>query len=68
MLVQFLMHLLRWCLMQFVAKPMIEWMIIRPLSRLLLDDGDSDGVMIGEVVEADIEDMAGVGAEIEEMG
>ena len=54
--------------MQFVAKPMIEWMIIRPLSRLLLDDGDSDGVMIGEVVEADIEDMAGVGAEMEEMG
>ena len=52
MFVQFLLHLLRWWLLKFVATPMIERLVILPLTRLLLGDDDSDGVMMGESVEA----------------
>ena len=66
--VQFLLHLLLWWLLKFVAKPMIERLVILPLTRLLLDDGDSDGVMIGESVEAGIGDITDSGVEGGEMG
>ena len=68
MFVQFLLHLLRWWLLKFVAMMMIERLVILPLTRLLLDDGASDGVVIGESVEADIGDITDSGVEGGEMG
>ena len=66
--VQFLLHLLRWWLLKFVATPMIDRLVILPLTRLLLDDGASDGVVIGESVEAGIGDITDSGVEGGEMG
>ena len=65
--VQCLLHLLWFWLLKFVATPMIERLVMLPLTRLLLGDDDSDGVRIGENVEAGSGDMAGGGVEGGEM-
>ena len=68
MFVQCFLHLLRWWLLKFVATPMIERLVILPLTRLLLGDDDSDGARIGESLEAGSGDGAGSGVEGGEMG
>ena len=66
LVVQILMHLLRWCLVHFVAKPVFEWIMIRLLSRFLLEGFASDGAGLEDVVDVDIEDVAGAIADMEE--
>ena len=62
------MQLLRWSIMHFIAKPLIEWGVIRPLSKLLLEGISSDGAVLDGVVESDAEDMVGTSIDMEETG
>ena len=66
--VRVLMQLLRWSIMHFVAKPLIKWGVIRPLSKLLLEGISSDGAVLEGVMEADVEDVVGTSIDMEEMG
>ena len=49
-LVNFLMGLLRWGIITYVAKPFVDWVIIKPISDMLLGGSPVD------VIEGAIED------------
>ena len=66
--VRVLMQLLRWSIMHFIAKPLMEWGVIRPLSKLLLERTSSDGAVLEGVMEADVEDVVGTSIDMEETG
>ena len=65
LVVRVLMQLLRWCLVHYIAKPLIEWAVIRPLSKLLLGEISVNGAVLKDVMEADVEDLAGASIEMD---
>ena len=54
--------------MHYIAKPLIEWAVIRPLSKLLLGEVAVDGDVLEDVMEADVEDLAGASIEMNGTG
>ena len=54
--------------MHYIAKLLIKWAVIRPLSKLLLEGISSDGAVLEGVMEADVEDVVGTSIDMEETG
>ena len=59
-LVKFLMGLLRWCIITYIAKPLVEWAVIKPISEMLLGEVPVDGGVLEDAIEADVEDGVSV--------
>ena len=68
LVVRVLMQLLRWCIMHYITKPLVEWAVIRPLSEMLLGEISVDGAVFEDVMEADAEDLAGASIEMNGTG
>ena len=68
LVVRLLMQLLRWCIMHYITKPLVEWAVIRPLSEMLLGEIPVDGGVLEDAIEADVEDVAGVSVEMNGTG
>ena len=51
--------LLRWCIIHYIAKPLVEWAVIKPISEMLLGEVPIDGGVLEDVIEADVEGVAG---------
>ena len=54
--------------MHYIAKPLIEWAVIRPLSKMLLGEVTDDGDMLEDVMKADVEDLAEASIEMNGTG
>ena len=67
-LVKFLMGLLRWCIINYIAKPFVEWAVIKPISEMLLGEVPLDGGVLKNAIEADVESVAGVNVGINGTG
>ena len=55
-LVNCLMGLLRWGIITYIAKPLVEWAIIKPISEMLLGGSPVDAIegAIEDAIEADV--------------
>ena len=58
-LVNFLMGLLRWGIITYIAKPLVESAIIKPISEMLLGGSPVDAIedTIADAIEDAIEDV-----------
>ena len=54
--------------MHYITKPLVEWAVIRPLTEMLLGEIPVDGGVLEDVIEADVEDVAGVSVEMNGTG
>ena len=66
--VNFLMGLLRWCIITYIAKPFVEWAVIKPILEMLLGDIPVYGGVLEDAIEADVESVAGVSVGINGTG
>ena len=53
-IVKFVMGLLRWFIINYIAKPLVELAIIQPMSEMLLGEAPVGGVL-EDAIEADVE-------------
>ena len=67
-LVKFIMGLLRWCIITYIAKPLVEWAVIRPLSEMPLEEVTIDRGVLEDAIEGDVENVAGVNVGINGTG
>ena len=65
---KFFMGLLRWCIIHYIAKPLVEWAVIKPISEMLLGEVPVDGGVLEDAIEADVEDVAGVSVKMNGTG